>query len=274
MKWANLIPMGLLCMQAAYGQTVRYPLSLPHISAGVYSSSFSTALSARSNIASLAGIRHFTAGAYGERRFSLQEISSLTGIAALPTSSGNFAFMADYFGYSGYNESELSLGYGRKLNDMLDIGAAFNYYKVRIPSYGQAGSYNFEAALIIHISDELHTGVRIYNPLRSTLGRHSMERLAASYTAGIGYQPSDHFLASLEVIKEDEKRVAVHTGIQYRPIRQVVATAGHISNSNQFYFGFGYLHRQIRLDMMAAFHQHIGISNGLMIVYVPAPKNN
>ncbi len=274
MKWANLIPMAILCMHTVTGQTVRYPVSLPHISSGAYSSRFSTVLSARANIASLASLDDFGIGAYGERRFLLQEISSYTAVAGIPTSSGNFACMADYFGYSGYNESELSIGYGRKLNETIDIGAAFNYYSVRIPSYGKAGSYNFEVAVVIHISEALHTGVRIYNPLRSTLGNHRMERLAASYTAGFGYQPSDNFLFSLEIIKEDGRSVAVHTGIQYRPVPQLFGTAGYITGNRQFYFGVGYLHRQIRVDMMAAFHQHIGVSPGIMILYVPHKKPN
>lgn len=274
MKWANLFPMAALCMHTVSGQTVRYPASLPHLSSGAYSSRFSNVLSARGNIASLADIDSFGVGVYGERRFMLQEISSYAAVAALPTSSGNFALMADYFGYSGYNESELSIGYGRKLNEAIAIGAAFNHYSVRIPSYGKAGSYNFEVGTIIHISKELHTGVRIYNPLRSRLGSHRMERLAAAYTAGMGYQPSDNFLSSLEIIKEDGRSVAVHSGIQYRPIQQLFGAAGYITGNRQFYFGVGYLHRQIRVDMVASFHQHIGVSPGIMILYVPDKKSN
>ncbi len=272
MKWANLIPMVILCAQTSVGQTVRYPLSLPHMASGVYSNRFSTVLSARSNIASLAGLTHFGIGTYGERRFMLQEISSYSVAAALSTSSGNFAVMGDYFGYHGYNESELSIGYARKINDVIDIGAAFNYFSIRIPSYGKSGSYNFDLAAIIHINEELHTGVRVYNPLRSQLGKHGQERLAASYTAGIGYQPSGSFLSSLEIIKEDDRPFAIHAGIQYRPMSQLFSSAGYTTGSQQFYFGVGYLHKQIRLDIVANFHQYVGFSPGMMILYVPDKK--
>lgn len=273
MQWANLISMVVLCTHIAVGQTVRYPMSLPHIASGVYSTAFTTALSARSNIASLARLDHFAIGAYGEQRFMLQEIGSYTTAVAQPTSSGNFAFMADYFGYSGYNESELSVGYARKLSEIVDIGAAFNYFSVRIPSYGNASSYNFEIATVIHISEFLHTGVRLYNPLKSRLGHHRSEKLAAGYTAGIGYQPSATFLSVLEVIKEDDRPFAIHAGIQYRPIQQLIGSGGYTTTNSQLYFGIGYVHRQIRVDMMATFHQYIGVSPGIMILYSPNKKD-
>jgi len=272
MKFANLIPVVLLYAHTMLGQTVRYPISIPYISSGAYSKDFSTALTVQSNVAALASLEHFGAGTYGERRFMLSELSSYSAVIAFPSRSGNFAFMADYFGYNGYNESELSIGYGRKLHNNLDIGVAFNYYQVRIPSYGKATSYNFELAAIIHINDELHTGVRVYNPFRSTLGAHNAEKLAASYTAGVGYQPSDRFLSTLEVIKEDDRPAAIHAGIQYRPIPQLFTSTGYKSGNTQFYVGIGYLYKQIRIDMVAGFHQYIGLSPGIMILYIPTKK--
>ncbi|MBX3240207.1 MAG: hypothetical protein KIT80_02865 [Chitinophagaceae bacterium] len=272
MKPANLVPLVFLCISTTFAQTVRYPVSLPHIASGAYSNGFVNVLSARTNAASLASVEHFNAGVYGERRFMLEEISTYTAAAAIPTQSGNFALMTDYFGYSGYNESEVSIGYGRRLSKRIDLGVAFNYYSIRIPLYGKAFSYNFELGSIIHISETLHTGVRIYNPLRSRLGEHGSERLASSYTVGLGYEPSSNFLSTLEIIKEEDKPVAIHAGIQYHPIRQLFAVVGYITANNQFYFGAGYLHKQIRVDMMAGFHQLMGMSPGLMIVYMPEKK--
>lgn len=229
-------------------------------------------MSASANTASLASLKQFSAGVYGERRFMLAETSMYTAAFGLPTSSGNFALLTDYFGYSDYNQSEISIAYARKLANNIDIGAAINYYGIRIPGYGNASAFHFQLGSVFHINERLHTGIQIYNPLGAAIGKQSGLKLASVYSAGIGYEWSDYFLTSLEVIKEQEKKPAVHAGLQYKPIIQVTASAGYVSDHNQFYFGVGYSIKQFKLDLSAAYHQYIGVSPGLMLVYQFKPR--
>ena len=268
MKSANLLAAALLCLTAiGFTQTTHTPLASYYPSSGAYSKNFADAFSLSSNIAALSAINSFSAGVYGERKFMLKETSLYTATIAMPTSSGNFALQADYFGYNVYSESQVGIAYAILLSNKAGIGAKFNYYNLRIPAYLNASAINFEIGSIIHISDQLHTGVSIYNPLSSPLGKNTGEKIASIYKAGLGYEMSASFFTQLEVIKEKDKDVNVHAGLQYRPIKQLFARAGIFTGTSSCYFGVGYLYRQLRMDFSVSFHQQLGISPGLLLLY-------
>ncbi|MBX3255962.1 MAG: hypothetical protein KF862_17640 [Chitinophagaceae bacterium] len=267
MRIANLAVMMLVWIQVAAAQQIRTPVSAPYLSSGAYSHRFPDVLNSTSHIASLAALNNFSAGILSERRFMLKETAMHTAVIGIPTASGNFVCKAHYFGYNAYNESEISLGYARKLNDRVDIGAAFNYYNIRISNYGSAGSVNFEIGSIFHITQQLHAGVQVYNPLQSRLGKNTGEKLAAVYKAGLGYEISESLLFTLEVIKQSNTATGVHLGLQYKPIKQLFARTGYITGNNILYAGAGYQYKQMRLDMTAGFHQRLGFSPGILLLY-------
>ncbi len=268
MKSANLLAAALLCLSSnSFTQTTHTPLASYHPFSGAYSKNFTDAFSLSSNIAALSALNSFSAGIYGERRFMLEETSLYSAAIAMPASVGNFALQADYFGYNAYNESQVGIAYGIPLSNKAGMGAKFNYYSLRIPSYMNASSINFELGAIIHISDQLHTGVSIYNPLSSPLGKNTGEKIASVYKAGLGYEMSASFFTQLEVIKEKDKDVNVHAGLQYRPIKQLFARAGIFTGTSTCYFGIGYLYRQLRMDFSVGFHQQLGLSPGLLLLY-------
>lgn len=267
MQVANLTAMMCCCLQMVAAQQTRTPVSAPYLSSGSYSTHFRDALSSASHIASLASLHNFSAGLLGDRRFMLRETAMYTAVIAMPTASGNFALKTRYFGYSAYNESELSVGYARKISSMVDIGMALNYYHIRINSYGSAGAINFELGSIFHITEQLHTGIQVYNPLQSKLGKNTGEKLASVYKAGLGYELSKSLLTTLEVIKQSNTVTNIHIGVQYKPLKQFFLRMGYITGSNQLYAGAGYQYKRLRVDVTAGFHQRLGFSPGLLLLY-------
>lgn len=268
MKSANLLTGVLLCAAAAsYAQTTHSPITSYYPSSGAYSKSFRDAFSIISNIGALSTQKAFNTGVYGERRFMLSETGLYTAVVTVPTSSGNFALQTDYFGYKAYNESQTGIAYGLLLNEKTGIGAKINYYSVRIPSYLSISSVNFELGTVMQISDQLHTGISVYNPLNSPLGKNTGQKIASVYKTGIGYEMSASFFTQIEIIKEKDKDVNVHVALQYRPITQLFARAGIFTGTSSGYFGAGYLYRQLRMDISVSFHQQLGISPGLLLLY-------
>lgn len=268
MKSANLLMAVLLCITTNCFTQTQHAIPVAYYpSSGAYSKNFSDAFSIISNPASLSALNGFNAGIYGERRFMLAETSAYTAIVNVSSTSGNFALQADYFGYTDYNESQLGLAYGISLSEKIGIGAKFNYYNRHISSYGNASAFNFELGSLVHITDQLHAGVSVYNPLGSPLGKNTGETLTSLYKAGIGYEMSSSFFSSLEVIKEEGMDVNLHVGLQYKPLKQLFARAGMLTSPSSFYFGVGYIYRQLRLDVSVSFHQQLGISPGLLLLY-------
>jgi hypothetical protein len=250
----------------AKSQSIKIPVSNTYTKTNAYSSVVSDAFSFTANQAALAGIKHFSIGAFGERRFMLENLSSYQLAFALPTSNGNFGLQANYFGSSAYNETTLGLAYARSLGK-LDIGAQFNYFEMRAMGYGRASAVNFEAGLLLHVSDQLQTGIHVYNPTRVSIGKNGEEKLPLICSFGLGYDVSEKFFIGTEVQKIENQPVNVNAGFQYSFDEKLFARAGIVSSTSSFYLGLGFLLNDIRIDATASVHPSLGITPGLMLIY-------
>ena len=247
-------------------QSLRYALAQPYISLSAYSVQQNNALSFTGNQAALAGVKNAGIGIYGERRFMLSETSVYTLAGSLPTRLGNFGLMINYAGFKNFNENKIGLAYARKLGKFLDVGVQFNYYSYRIPSYGNASTINFEIGAMMHVTDKLNAGIHVYNPVSGKLGKNSGEKLASAYKMGIGYDASDKFFISSEIIKEEDKPVNVIAGLQYRFAKQFFAKAGFISETTSAYAGAGVAWKNLRLDISSSYHPQLGFSPGILLI--------
>lgn len=234
---------------------------------GAYSKNFTDVFSGTSNTAALAQLKSGGFGVYGERRFMLEELNQFTSVIALPTSSGTFAVQGDYFGFSSFNENQLGVAYARSIAKNVDVGVKFNYHTIRVAGYGDASAVNFEAGTIFHLTERLHTGLHVYNPTSSKLGKNSNEQLAAIYKAGIGYEPSNRIFISTEIIKQEDQPVNVNVGMQYNLHERLFLRGGISTLTNNSYIGAGVLMGFVRLDFNAAYHPQLGFTPGVLLLF-------
>ncbi|NCU04398.1 MAG: hypothetical protein GXC73_10470, partial [Chitinophagaceae bacterium] len=220
-------------------QTVRQPLMSSYPGLGAYSKNAADAFSFLVNPAALANLQAAGAGVYSERRFLLNAFSQYTAVAGFQTNSGAFGLQADYFGYSNYNETQIGLGYARSLGSKVDVGAKFNYYNLRIPAYTSASALHFEAGVVMHLSEKLHTGFSVYNPVGGELSKTTGEKIASVYRGGLGYEVSDRFFISAELVKEENKRAGVNAAFQYELVKQLLFRAGINTVNTQPFAGVG-----------------------------------
>jgi hypothetical protein len=256
-----------IILSPGFAQTVHSPIKAYYTQLGTYSKQFCDVFSFTHNQAALSYLKTASAGVYGEQRFLLKETSMYSLAIALPATAGGFGFQANYFGFSDYNESALGIAYGKHLGKMVDIGAQFNYYNVRIAGYGSAGTVNFEAGAIFHLSETFHLGLHVYNPAGGKFGKNTDEKLASVYTTGAGYEASKQVFISMEVIKEENKPVTVNAGLQYVFAKQFFARAGIESASSSIYTGVGLSWNIFRLDIAVSYHPQLGISPLMLLVY-------
>ena len=257
---------GIMDIEPATGQSLRYPVSFPYINLSAYASVQQDPFSFTGNQAALAGVKHLCLGVYSERRFLLSAASAYRFVAAMPSRMGNFGFQLDYAGFKNFNENRLGVAYARKLGHNVDAGIQFNYYGYRIPGYGNASAIYFEGGAIIHLTDKLVSGVQVVNPVGGKLGKTGAEKLASSYRIGLGYEVSDNFFAGGEVIKEEDKRINVITGFQYHFSPGFFARAGIMSESGSGYAGAGIVMGKMRLDISAGYHPQLGLTPGILIM--------
>jgi hypothetical protein len=266
----------ICCMLCIFFSLVRSQ-TLPAVIAGVYtktttySALHNDAFSFAGNPAALAGGKQISAGFFGERKFLLEALSSCQLAFALPTSSGNFGFLLNYFGNPLYNESGLGLAYARNLGK-IDVGTQFNYLAINENGYGTASAVNFEAGFILHLSDQFRTGVHIYNPTRVSIGKNNEEKLPVMYSFGLGYDASDKFFIGSEIVKVEDQPLYLNAGMQYSLDEKLFARAGITSATSGFWLGFGFLVNGFRIDATASFHPSLGITPGIELLYKPPPK--
>jgi hypothetical protein len=255
------------------GQTVRRPVAAVYTGLGAYSNSHIDVFSFSNNQASLAQMKNASVGAYGERRFMLNELSLYQLAIAVPTNSGNFGIHAGYFGFSDYNESEMGLAYARKLGSKVDIGVQFNYNDIQASGYGNSSAINFEIGTVFHLTDKLNAGVHAYNPVGGKFGK-SEEKLASIYTVGLGYEASSKFLMSAEIEKEENQPVSINAGMQYKFLPQFMIRAGIVTNTSVLYGGASLFLKTFRLDVVASYHPQLGVTPGLLLIYDFKMKEN
>ncbi len=247
-------------------QSLRRPIAATYIGLGAYSTNHVDVFSFTSNQAALAQMKSPAIGVYGERRFLLAETNMYSAVAVLPTKQGNFGLQADYFGFKNYNESQIGIAYARSLGSMLNIGIKFNYYSYRIPAYENSSAVNFEIGAIAHLTDKLNAGVHFYNPVGGTLTKTNNEKLGSIYKFGIGYEASENFIVSAEIVKQEDLPVNVNAGVQYNFDKRFFARLGIASENESPYAGAGISWNNFRLDISASYHPQLGFSPGLMLI--------
>jgi hypothetical protein len=250
-------------------QIIRTPVGAVYTSVHTYSSQFKDAFSFRGNAASLAGIKKVSAGVFSERRFMLQDLSNYSLSAALPTASGNFGFRADYSGGQLYNEMTIGLAYGRKLGDKIDVGVQFHYFSLKASSYGAAAAFTFDAGAIFHLTEEVQTGVHVYNPIGMKTGKGGEEKLPSIYSVGIGYDASPQLFIGAEAQKTEDQPLTINAGFHYLFAEKLIARGGISSATSVYYLGFGVQLKSLRVDATASFHPYLGVTPGLLFIYAP-----
>jgi hypothetical protein len=264
----------LLTINFCNSQSVRKPVSASYIGLGAYSINHADVFSITSNQAALAQMENAAVGFFGENRFLLTETNMYSAIIALPTKEGNFAFQADYFGYKNYNESQLGMAYARNVGTKLDLGIKFNYYSFRIPGFESPSTVNFEIGVICHFTEKLNGGIHIYNPVGGKLSKTENDRVSSVYSFGLGYEASDNFFVSGEIVKQEDLPVNVNAGVQYNFAKQFFARFGIASQNQSPYGGAGLSWKNFRLDVSASYHPQLGFSPGLMLIMNLKPKEN
>jgi hypothetical protein len=252
---------------AVKSQSLRYSVGMPYINLGAYSTKQLDPFSFTSNQAALAQIKNAGIGIYGERRFLLAENSVYGLAAAIPTKKGNIGLQVNYAGFANFNEQKAGLAYARSLGNKVDVGVQFNYYGYTIPSYNNASTINFELGAIVHVTEKINVGVHVYNPVSAKLGKDGEEKLAAAYKLGIGYDATENFYFSTEIVKEENQPVNVTGGVQYHFKKQFFARAGFRSDNNTGFAGIGFMASDFRIDVATSFHPQLGISPGILLIY-------
>jgi hypothetical protein len=235
---------------------------------GGYNVTFSDVWSTNNNQAGLGFIEDMSAGIYYENRFLLKETSYKAGAFVLPVKKGAFGISIASFGYTAYSETKAGLSYGQRFGDKFSLGVQMNYLNTSlIQEYGSKTTITGAIGLIAKLSKELSLGVHVYNPNRSKLAVYDNERVPTIMKLGLDYRFSEKVMLAVSTEKDLDVDAVVNAGLEYH-ITDILYLRGGIStNPTQYAFGFGMQLKDFKVDLSSSFHQTLGITPGISIVY-------
>ena len=91
----------------------------------------------------------------------------------------------------------------------------------------------FEAGIIAHLTEKLHAGFRVENPVGGKFGKDQQEKIQSVYAVGLGYDASEKFCVTAEIEKSENQPVNVVSGFQYKPVPQLLVRAGFFQPTSQ-----------------------------------------
>jgi hypothetical protein len=257
----------ILAAGNAIAQGAHSPLSSLYTGIGTYSKHFKDAFSVTSNQATLADFEHSAAGIYGEQRFGVKELRTMSASLVFPVRYGGMGVHINHLGDNKFNNTQLGLAYGRKLGSRVNLGVQFNYHSMRIAGYGNISNITAEIGTIWQVSKKLQLGLHLNNLAGGIAGKRKTEKLPTVYKMGLGYEVSDQFYLSIETVKEENRPVMIKADMQYQFAGQFFTRMRVMTETGQFALGAGYAFKKCRLELISSFHPQLRFTPAILLLF-------
>lgn len=224
--------------------------------------------SVNNNQAGIANFKNIKAGFYIENRYLLKNLTFKALAIILPTKSGVFGVNYSHFGNNLYNEQKIGLAYAKTLGKKISAGLQFDYLNTSIgDNYGNKNNFTFEIGIHAGITEKITLGIHLFNPLNTTLNEYNNEKIPSVFKFGLNYQFSDDIILALETEKNINFKPVIKAGLEYKILTLAYARIGVSDNPDLFSFGFGITQKQFTFDFSSTYHQTLGYSPQLSLIY-------
>jgi hypothetical protein len=221
------------------------------------------------NQAALTDLKSVTAGISVSNKFLLKELSVKSVGLAIPIKLGTLGAKVSSFGYNVYQESFYGLAYGIKLSNKFSMGVGLNYESVNINAegYSRKSGVTGEVSLLAKISDKVQVASHIYNPTRTQLFEYNDERIPTIFNLGASYLFDQKARFVCEVEKDIDFKPIFKGGVEYLPTENIYLRFGASNQPALYSFGFGFKAKQLNIDIASSYHNVLGFSPQVSIIY-------
>lgn len=221
------------------------------------------------NQAGLTGIQHPEIGGSFQNRFLINELSTRSGLLAIPVHSSVFAISLNQFGKIPFRQEKIGIAYAQRIFPKLNFGLQFNYYRIFLSEDNRsAGSTGIELGLQYLITNQLVLGVHVLNPYKTGINTLSGNyRYPSRINIGAAYNLSKSFNLSSELENAFNGHLTVKTGIEYIILERLYLRTGISSKPNQLSAGIGFQVKKLTMDMATSYNQYLGNSPSVSFQY-------
>jgi hypothetical protein len=221
------------------------------------------------NQACLARVEKLSLGFHYENKYIVDEYGLHAIAIAVPAYKGTIGASVTFFGYKKYNESKISLAYGKSFGERFSAGIQLDLLNIyQEEDYGNNTTLAVEAGILAEPLEGLYIGAHVYNPTKASYNMVDLERVPTIFQAGIGYYLTEKLFLVVETEKDLEEKPVFQCGTEYHLIKNIFARFGISTYEiSRYSFGVGFAHKGIEADMAFSHHQILGYTPHLSFSY-------
>lgn len=267
-------------------------LSLSHVCAQTYtpvgarsaamgnaSAALSDLWSVNNNQSGLAGLSQIAAGLAYENRFLVKELGLKSFALAIPTNTGTFGLSFNSFGFADYSEMKTGLAFGKKFGKVFSAGLQLDYLRTHIAeSYGNSDAFTFEVGVRTELTRQFTIAAHVFNPIHVQIQNETNDRVPVIFKLGMAYEVAEGLLLAVETEKNSDFKPLLRGGMEYAIIEKAAVRIGYstlpstsgsdgFSIASALSFGFGLNLKNFLLDLSSSYHQTLGWSPTISMVY-------
>ncbi|MDA3928241.1 MAG: hypothetical protein PF541_04740 [Prolixibacteraceae bacterium] len=221
------------------------------------------------NQAGLAKIDRTSISFFYENRFLVPEMSIRAGLLTFHTNSGNFAIQYNSFGPSNWSESNAGISYAKLLSEKLSVGLQLNYFGTRLPEVNKTAiTFSFELGAIYQLNDKTFLGAHIANPYAPQINTLLYEEsIPWKISLGGHTNFTKEFTLSYEIETIQNYSPTLQIGAQWEAVENFFVRGGFNTGPARFYTGFGYISHFFTIDTAFSYHQYLGYTPSVSLIF-------
>jgi hypothetical protein len=174
--------------------------------------------------------------------------------------------VSELFGFKGYNEQQIGIGYALALSPMFSISAQFDLLAYRIDGYGNSFRPTFEVGIQTLLTNDLTLGFHIFNPAGIKMAESIY--LPIIIRIGLGYQISGEVSIFAEIEKDVEFIQNWKSGLEYKLNENFTVRLGTSGPPTNLHGGCGFrITGNMQIDIAGSYHQVLGLTPAFSITY-------
>jgi hypothetical protein len=208
-----------------------------------------------------------------DNRYLLKETSTAVLGFVLPLKNGSdaFGFALSHYGGSNYGEMKAGISYSKSFASVFSFGLQFDYLLDYFgdATYGKRSGFTFETGLYGQITKNFSLGFHVYNPARLKMITYNgvTEYIPTVLRLGFAYKFKEKCVVGLDVEKNLDAKMQVHTGVEYVIMKYLTLRGGVRFPDFAFSLGVGTQWKGLSIDFASSWHSYLGYSPQIAVIY-------
>lgn len=260
-----IFPLFFLFAIRASGQFRGCPGCLPYLAMTGYSHSGQDVFSLAGNPAMPAALKKTAWGVFGESRFIPSGINLFASFISFSTRLGYPGIFLTTLRSPGYRDTEAGFVYSIPLSSAIMLGAGAGSRMVGVAGHRTDLSFHTSLGILFMPLPSCRIGFFTRDPAGLQIADPLGEKSPGACFIGMGYEPSEVFCCSAELVCEEGNGTGFAGLLQYAAGGKFFLRCGFLTSSSTFFSGAGFTYKQLRLSFNVSFRQQLGVNSSMMM---------